>query len=410
MDRYELSKAREEATRLFNEMRSILDENPNGLDAETSEKYDRIEADHDAKFRMIQAAERLDSREGDLSAAEARSLALPAVEPQAIEASDEPVDEERATATTGYRAAFSKWLRNPQAPETRAALNKGTSSQGGYLVPETWANDLIVSLVAQSPILGLARQFVTGTAQPFHVPFVNYVSTPLQRPNLQTALITEGGSYVETEDTLGEAKFQSYKYGTVAKASDELIRDSLFNIDEFIRSQAASTLGYSLGTTLATGTGSSQPTGYNTSTNTVTAASATVITADELISVQHQIGVPYRANAVWSMSDSALQAARKLKDSYGRYLLQWDYSAGQPPTILGRPVYVDPYLPTVATGNAHTVYGDFSRGFGVRRVADINVKVLYELYAGSGQIGYRVDLNWDSKLLDTAALAVYKQA
>jgi HK97 family phage major capsid protein len=110
------------------------------------------------------------------------------------------------------------------------------------------------------------------------------------------------------------------------------------------------------------------------------------------------------------MSDSALTAVRKLKDSNNRYLLQWDYAAGQPATILGKPVTVDPYLPAVAAGAKHTVYGDFNAGFGVRRVAGINIKYLQELYAASGLVGWRLDVAVDSRLLDSAALTVYKQA
>jgi len=413
MTRNELDRLRGEAEAKLAEMRSVLDENPEGLGAEASEKYDRIEADYDAKLRSINAGEKVIAASAELTPAEARSIALPAVDPVAVEADEDDAEELRTEQTAAYERAFSKFLRRDESPEIRAAMNKGTAAQGGYLVPETWGNELISSLVAQSPVLGLARLFQTSSGENFHIPVVNYQSTPLQQPNLAAAAIAEAGSYAETEDTLTEVKFSAYKYGTVAKVSDELIRDSLFNVDQFIREQAAKSLGYQVGSIIATGDGSSKPTGYNTGSNTKTAASASVITADELIDVQHKIGVPYRNNAVWVMSDGALQSARKLKDSYGRYILSnsWTEDApGAPARLLGKPVYVDPFLPAVATGNAHTVYGDFSVGFGVRRVAGINIKPLLELYAGNGQIGYRIDLSLDSKLLDTAALAVYKQA
>jgi HK97 family phage major capsid protein len=413
MTRDELARLEKEADQLLGEMRNELDSHPDGMTGEAAEKYSRLEGDLDKRMKNIDAGRKLIAASAELSPAEARSIALPATDPVDIDDEAEPVEEKRYEATAAYERAFSKFLRRDDSPELRAAMNKGTASQGGYLVPETWGNELISSLVAQSPVLGLARQFQTSSGEPFHIPVVNYVSTPLQRPNLQSALIAEAGSYAETEDTLTEVKFSAFKYGTVAKVSDELIRDSLFNVDQFIREQAAKTLGYTVGSLIATGDGSSKPTGYNTSTNTVTAASASVITADELISVQHQVGVPYRNNAVWVMSDSALQAARKLKDSYGRYILQSDWATsapGAPSVLLGKPVFVDPFLPTVATGNAHTAYGDFSVGVGVRRVAGINIKPLLELYAGNGQIGYRIDLSFDSKLLDTAAIATYKQA
>ena len=399
-----------EAGKLLAEMRTLLDENPSGFDAETTEKYQRMEAEHDAKLAAIEARDRLAARSVEVADEEARSLALGTAAD--VDLAAEVREDVAPTATAEYRKAFDRFIRNDVDPEVRAAMSKGTAANGGYLVPEEWGQTLITSLVSQSPVLGLARSFVTSAGDKLHFPVVTFdaATAPLNQPNLKAAAIAEAGTYAETEDTVSEVQFSSFKYGTVARASDELIRDSLFPIDSLIREQAVKTLGYTIGTVVATGTGSSQPQGYNNASISTTAASSTAIAADELIAVQHSIGVPYRANAQWVMSDSALQAVRKLKDSNNRYLLQWDYAAGQPQTILGKPVTVDPFLPAVATGAKHTVYGDFNAGFGVRRVAGINIRTLVEQYALTGQIGWRIDVSLDSRLLDPAALAVYKQA
>jgi HK97 family phage major capsid protein len=399
-----------EAGKLLAEMRTMLDENPTGFDSETSEKYDRIESDHDAKVRAIEARDRLAERSVEIADEEARSVALGAGED--VDLGAEKRDSVAPTATAEYRNAFERFIRNDVTDEVRAAMSKGTSSTGGYLVPEEWGNSLITSLVAQSPVLGLARSFVTSSGDKMHFPVVTFDSgtAPLNQPNLKAAAIAEAGTYAETEDTVSEIQFSAYKYGTVARASDELIRDSLFPIDNLIREQATKTLGYTIGSVVATGSGSSAPQGYNNASISTTAASSSALAADELITVQHSIGVPYRQNAQWVMSDSALSAVRRLKDSSNRYLLQWDYAAGAPQTILGKPVTVDPFLPAVATGAKHTVYGDFNAGFGIRRVAGINIRTLFEQYALNGQIGWRIDVSLDSRLLDPAALAVYKQA
>ena len=404
-----------EAGKSINEMRRLLDENPNGFDAETSQEFDRVEAAHDSAVRALEAEKRLATKSVEIPAEEARGLALAGGSDVVLDDTDGDVEVARPESTPAYRAAFMKFLRNPEVRATQ--LNKGTSSAGGYLVPEQWGNQVIESMVAESPLFGLAKSYVTSNGQKLHISVVNYVSTPLQSPNLATAKVDEDttsgpNTYTETEDTFTEVAFGATKFGTVTVVADELIRDSLVPVDELIRQQAAKALAYKAGGFVAAGTGSSQPQGINQAATVLQAASGntTSVVAADLIALQHKIGVPYRANAQWVVSDSAYQAIRSLKDTNNRYLLQWDYAAGAPATLLGKPISVDPYLPALAASAKHTVYGDINAGFGIRRVAGVNIRVLFEQYALQGGVGYRIDMSLDSRLLDSAALAVYQNS
>lgn len=394
-----------EAGKTLAEMRELLDSNPKGFDAETAQKYERLEADHDAALRAIEARDRLADRETPVVDEEARNLALGGGETVDL-GENTPVDVD-PTATAEYARAFDAYLRGEQ----RADLVKGTSNVGGYLVPQEFSASIISSLTAQSPVLDKARTFTTSSGDKINYPVVTFDTStaPINAPKLASAAIAEGGTYSVSNDEFSTVIFDSFKFGAITRASDELLRDSIVPIDALIREQAVKSLGYQIGTQVATGSGSSAPQGYNNAATGVTAASTTAVTANELIDMQSTIGVPYRQNAEWLVSDSALKAYRKLVDSNGRYLLQWDFAVGAPQTMLGRPVTVDPYLPAVAASAKHTVYGDFNAGFGIRRVAGINIKYLQELYAASGLVGWRLDVACDSRLLDPAALSVYKQ-
>ena len=66
----------------------------------------------------------------------------------------------------------------------------------------------------------------------------------------------------------------------------------------------------------------------------MTAASATAVTADELMDLFYSLKSPYRKNAVWILNDSTIKAIRKLKDNNGQYLWQPSLVAGTPDTIL----------------------------------------------------------------------------
>ena len=68
----------------------------------------------------------------------------------------------------------------------------------------------------------------------------------------------------------------------------------------------------------------------------------------------------YRNRGAWAMNGTALAAIRKLKDTAGQYLWQPSLQAGQPETILGRPVVEMVDMPDVEADAFPIIYGDFS--------------------------------------------------
>ena len=137
----------------------------------------------------------------------------------------------------------------------------------------------------------------------------------------------------------------------------------------------------------------------------VTAASATAITMDEVMDLYYSLRAPYRRNAVFIMNDSTIKAIRKLKNGNGDYLWQPSLTAGQPDTLLNRPVYTSSYMPAIAAGNKTILFGDL----GYYWVADRqgrSFKRLNELYAATGQVGFLASERVDGKLILAEAVKV----
>lgn len=130
----------------------------------------------------------------------------------------------------------------------------------------------------------------------------------------------------------------------------------------------------------------------------VTAASATAITADEIINLIYSLKRPYRKNAKFMCNDQTLAAIRKLKDSTGQYLWQPSLQQGEPDRILGYAVMTSPYFPTIAGGKAAMAFGDFSYynigDRGTRSFAELK-----ELFAGNGMVGFVAKERVDGKLV-----------
>ena len=139
----------------------------------------------------------------------------------------------------------------------------------------------------------------------------------------------------------------------------------------------------------------------------VNAASATAITADELMDLFYSLNAPYRRSAVWTMNDATIKGIRKLKDNNGQYLWQPSLIANTPDTLLGRPIKTSAYMPTMATAAKAVAFGDF-KYYWIADRQGRSFKRLNELYAKNGQIGFVGSQRVDGKLILPEAIKVLK--
>ena len=96
------------------------------------------------------------------------------------------------------------------------------------------------------------------------------------------------------------------------KVSEELLADNAYDLETFLINAFGRAIANAEEEAFLTGDGSSKPTGIFHATKGgqvgVTAASATAITADEVIDLVYKLKRPYRTNAVFVTSDSTLAA------------------------------------------------------------------------------------------------------
>ncbi|MFA7109437.1 MAG: phage major capsid protein, partial [Sphaerochaetaceae bacterium] len=116
----------------------------------------------------------------------------------------------------------------------------------------------------------------------------------------------------------------------------------------------------------------------------------------------------YRRNAIWLVNDSTIKAVRKLKDGNGQYIWQPSLVAGDPDSILGRPVKTSSFMPEITAGNKSIVFGDYSYYWIADRQGR-TFKRLGEIYASTGQIGFLGSQRVDGKLILPEAIKVLQQ-
>lgn len=301
-------------------------------------------------------------------------------------------------ATDEYKSAFWRSMRNKNSFDVQNALQVGTDSEGGYLVPDEFERILVEALQEENVFRQLAKVITTSSGDK-KIPVVATKGT--------ASWVDEEGAIPDSDDAFGQVSIGAYKLATMIKVSEELLNDSVFNLESYIANEFARRIGAKEEEAFFIGDGTGKPTGiFNAAggaTLGVTAASATAITIDEVMDLFYSLKSPYRKNAVFVMNDATVKAIRKLKDGNGQYIWQPSITAGQPDTILNRPVKTSAYVPTLAAAAKSIAFGDF----GYYWVADRqgrSFQRLNELYAATGQVGFKATQRVDGKLILAEAI------
>ena len=388
----------EKRANLWKGMNAFLEaQNKDGvLSEEDDAKYKEMEKRFDALTAEIKRAERMNAIEAELN--------KPVNNPIVTKPMVDNEDEKTGRASKNYKKNFWNAMRmKHMRPEVADALQIGTDSEGGYLVPDEYETTLVEALEEENIFRKLAHVINTSSGDK---------KIPVVASKGSASWVDEEGTITDSDDAFSQVSIGAYKLGTLIKVSNELLNDSAFNLEAYITKEFARRIGTKEEEAFFVGDGSGKPTGIFNATGGadvgVTAASATAITADELIDLFHSLKAPYRKNAVWLVNDSTVKAIRKLKDNNNNYLWQPGLTAGQPDTILGRPVYTSSYVPTIAAGAKTIAFGDFSYYWIADRQGRI-FKKLSELYAANDQTGFVATQRVDGKLILPEAVKVLKQ-
>ena len=313
-------------------------------------------------------------------------------------------EDKTGRASDDYRKNFWNAMRSKAPmPAVTNALQVGTDSEGGYLVPDEYERTLVEALEEENIFRQMAKVIKTSSGDR-KIPVVASKGT--------ASWIDEEGAFPESDDSFGQVSIGAYKLGTLIKVSEELLNDSVFDLQSYISREFARRIGAKEEEAFFTGDGKGKPLGVLAATGGaetgVTAASATAVTADELMDLYYSLKSPYRKKSMWVLNDSTIKAIRKLKDNNGQYLWQPSLAAGTPDMILGRPIKTSSYMPAMAAGAKTIAFGDFSYYWIADRQGR-SFKRLNELFAASGQVGFLASQRVDGKMILAEAVKVLEQ-
>lgn len=265
-------------------------------------------------------------------------------------------------------------------------LSEGVAPDGGYLVPEEFANMIIEDVRDMNIMRQISRTPITISSDTFHLP--NLASRP------QAAWRNEKAVKNTSTANFGESVFTPYSLAVIVGLSNELVADASLGVGASIVNYVAGLMSTSVNEkeeqAFWTGSGVGRPTGVDGgvySLRTVNAAPTDVSRADAIISAFQRTPQGYRNQGVWVANSTTWEEIGKLKDTQNRYLLT-DLANSPTQTLKGRPVYESNYL-----AGGTLLYGAFSQAYQIVDREGISVRVSDEATV-AGQSAFERNLTY----------------
>lgn len=384
-----LAELRAFLAELDGKMRAMLDANPNGLSEAQAKEYDELDKRFDETQTKIadavSRAEKAEKRQSFLQSEQRAPL---------VSGNPSGGKEDSGDKNEIHRTAFWKaQTKQPLSADEVRSLNVATDAKGGYLVPESFSEAVILKSTEKSYIRDLATVSKSSSVE----------NIPVEGDDGENGWIDEEGAYPESDPTIGTVQLSAWKTGRIVKVTDEALQDTVPNIEGYVVMKFSKSTVKAEEAAFITGDGVKKPTGLLVTAGVgVTTASPTGIAADEIINLMTSLDEDYDANAYLMMNKNTRAAIRKLKDSTGQYLWVQGF-AGNPDTFDGKPIRINKHMPDIAANAKPIAYGDFSY-YHIKDRTVMTMKRLDELYSATGHVGFRIDKRVDGKLVLAEAI------
>lgn len=300
--------------------------------------------------------------------------------------------------------AFLKYVREDKAglePDELKLMKISDDVSAGYTAPIEISSQIIKKLTELSKIRQIVEVQTIGGAG---------IEFPKEGDDTVTV--------AWDDETLapGDYKFKMEKWEpknlrALVTPHKNLLRDSMFNLEQYIVDKTAEKYNRKEGASFISGPGTpARPEGMLTHADVQIQISgaADALEADGIIKLFYKLPEGYVSNAKFLMKRATVQEIRLFKDTQERYIWQPSYQLGQPELLLGKPIIEDPDMPTVA-GNAYPIlFGDFKQAYLIVDRQQIEMQRLLEKYALEGLIGLLFWKRMDAQVRNADAVVKQK--
>lgn len=298
--------------------------------------------------------------------------------------------------------AFADYIRNQVTGLEERADTNLTKGDNGAIIPKSIVKKIMEKVEDISPIYKDATKYNLGGT-------INVPKEDNSSGTITVAYATEFDELTGSSNKFATIELTGYLYGALTKISKSLLRNSDFDLTNWVVKKMAKNIAKFIEGELINGTEgkiSGIARTYDEANMKITLAKNSAITADELIDLQECVPDAYQAGAYWVMNRATRKAIRKLKDGQGNYLLEKDSTSKWGHKLLGADVYCSDNISALGTSDKLVIaYGDFS-GLAVKESEKTEIQILKEKFATQHAIGVVAWGELDAKVEDTQKIAV----
>ena len=278
------------------------------------------------------------------------------------------------------------------------ALKEGSDGSGGYLVPDTYEDKLVISLARKNVLRKISRTIHT----------TNRMHIPVAGDGDGADWIPENTVMKFMEAEFGEIILDAYKLGTTIRASDEMLEDGGVDLEKYIMDMFSERIGTAEEKAFINGDGNGKPLGLVHQAQLGAMSELEMdITMEDMVELEYSLKSEYRKNAVWLMSEDAYHRLRRIPHYQGHGVWRNDLKEGEPVRLFGYPIYICKAMDDVAPGKIPVMFGDF-RYYWIGDRGKRVFKRLVERYADRGQVAFLTTERVDAKLVLPEAVKMLK--
>jgi len=323
--------------------------------------------------------------------------------------------EQQMQAYAMYLRKGAMWMaqNEPDLAKALKALQEGTDSEGGYLVPTDQRTDLIFDPGAPGGVTR-PQSSVTSTTRD--------AGTMPTWTDGDWIAIAEEATPSNTDPVMGQVAFTARKSGANITLSDELLADEAVNLPAQMSARWNALKGRFEDEQAVAGDGSTEPLGLRTTgagqgdiadiTDLLTLAAPTVA---EIVAAYFELPAQFRATAIWHTSSSFMGRVAGIESANGGVSFLRELFAAPEMTLLGKPVVLwdgtgwDDAA-TIGANEEVGAFGDFRNHYlWVDRVG-MTIRRFDETSAASDQVLFRARARMDGLFTENNAFRILKGA
>ncbi len=327
-----------------------------------------------------------------------------------------PVADVSLEEYTAYKSAYWKLARkgNPDmlSDGERKAMQAGSDSDGGYLLPTPTVGRVVSRIFELSPIRQLADVQTIST---------DALEGVLDNDESSYGWVSETGTRSDTTTPqVGKYRIEAFEMYAMPNATQKLLDDAAVDIEAWLAGKVSNKFARVEGAAFINGTGVGQPRGFATYATAQTDDSSrpwgtiqTIKTgvssdfaastpADILFDLIQAFKSAYLQSASFVTRREVIAKIRKFKESTtNAYIWQPGLQQGQPDRLLGYPVTIAQDIPALASGSLSLWLGDWKEAYtivdrqGIRTLRDPYTNKPYVRFYSTKRVGGGV-LNFEA--------------